>query len=166
MLGWAAAAMMLGAVSSVWAILHIYYRDGAAAKWGPWYHSEWIPVVPYGELATVLKAPTDASPAMLVASAIGTLATFGLMAAHTFVPWWPLHPVGYAVSNAWAFDHIWFSILIAWCVKSLVTRYGGAQAIRRLSGFAFGLILGDFTMGSLWSLYGMWKGIGTYTVWV
>lgn len=165
LVAWGAVAMLVGGLSSCWAILHLYYRDGAAAKWGPFYHAEWIAVVPYNELATVIRGPTRGSPAMIGASIVGVAVTLAAMAAHTYIPWWPLHPVGYAVSNAWAFDNMWFSILVAWCAKATVERYGGSGAVRTLSAFAFGLILGDYTSGSLWQLYGTAKGIRTYGIW-
>jgi hypothetical protein len=165
LLGWSVAAMMLGGLSSVASVLAVYYRDGAAGKWGPFYHSVWIAQVPYGELATVLHDPTKAHPAMIVASLVGAIVAFGAMAAHTFVPWWPLHPVGYAVSNAWAMDNMWFSILVAWCAKAIAERYAGGGTIRRLAFFAYGLVLGDFVGGSLWSLYGTHKGIVAYAIW-
>ncbi len=165
LLGWSVAAMLLGALSSIASILWLSYRDGAAGKWGPNYHAVWIALVPYGELATVLHDPTRAHSGMAIASLVGAVVAFGAMAAHTFVPWWPLHPVGYAVSNAWAMDNMWFSILVAWCIKAVAERYAGGGTVRRVAFLAYGLVLGDFVAGSLWSLYGIRKGIVPYSIW-
>jgi len=159
-------AAVVGALSSCWAILHIYYRDGAAAKWGPGYAAEWIAINPYTELAHFLREPTGPDKAMIWASVTGFCATFALMGAHTRIGWWPLHPVGYAVANAWAMDHMWFSIFVAWVLKSITARYGGAPSVRRLTALAFGLVMGDYLAGGTWSLYGTARGIRAYSIWV
>jgi hypothetical protein len=158
-------ALVVGGLSSCWAILHLYYRDGAAAKWGPWYPCEWIAYHPYNEVTTLLLRPTGPSTPMILASTVGFVVTFVLMQVQTRFVWWPLHPVGYAVANAWAMDNMWFSVFVAWAVKALVTRYAGAPGIRRLTYIAFGLVLGDFLMGGAWSLYGTARGIRTYAIW-
>jgi len=63
-------------------------------------------------------------------------------------------------------EHMWFSLFVAWVVKSLLTRYGGHTALKRAVPLAMGLVMGDFLMGSLWSLYGTWKGFRAYSIWV
>jgi hypothetical protein len=159
-------AMVLGSVSACWAMLHVYYRDGGGAKWGPFYHGHWIASAPLQELVGKIQSPTSANPTVVLAVLAGCVLTFGGMLANSQLAWWPLHPIGYAVANAWAMDHMWFSLFIAWCAKVLITRYGGQVAFRSATPFAMGLILGDFASGGLWSLYGTWKGLRAYSIWV
>lgn len=161
-----AAAAMLGGAVSVLTILHTFYRDGANAKWAAIAHSQWIASVPYGELASVLESPTKASAGMVFATLVGFLGTLAGMSAHTYVSWWPLHPVGYAVSNGHSMNKIWFSIFIAWCIKAAMTRYGGSRGVQQLTSLAYGLVLGDYGSGSLWSLYGTWKTVRAYSSWI
>jgi len=163
---WALAALVVGALASTWVILRDFYLDGAGAKWANFPHAEWIARVPYGELASVLSSPTRLSGGMIGASVIGSVVTVLTMAAHSYVSWWPLHPVGYAVSNGWAMDRMWYSIFTAWCVKAVVTRYAGSRGLERLRSFAFGLVLGDYTAGSLWAIYGTWKKTRFYSYWL
>ncbi len=162
---WCLVALAVGGLAACWAILHLYCRDGAAAKWGPWYACEWIAYHPYNEASTLLLRPTGPSAPMALASVVGFALTFALMQIQTRFVWWPLHPVGYAVANAWAMDNMWFSVFVAWAVKALIARYAGAPGNRRLTYLAFGLVLGDFLMGGLWSLYGVARGIRTYAIW-
>ena len=159
-------AMALGTVCACWAMLHLYYRDGGAAKWGPFYHAQWIAVAPLNELVGKLQSPSSASLSVVGAVVAGFAMTLLGMGAVSRLAWWPIHPIGYAVANAWAMDHMWFSLFVAWTIKSVVTRYGGQVAFRNAAPFAMGLVLGDFTSGSLWSLYGTFMGLRAYSIWV
>ena len=44
-------------------------------------------------------------------------------------------------------------------------RYGGNRAFLRAVPYAFGLILGDFAMGSFWNIYGIIKDVKVYSFW-
>jgi len=58
--------------------------------------------------------------------------------------WWPLHPLGYALSGSWSTIQLWFPCLLAWMFKSLVLRYGGMGAYTKSRPFFLGLVLGEF----------------------
>ena len=40
--------------------------------------------------------------------------------------WWPLHPAGYARAISYAMEYFWLHVFIAWLIKFLLVRYGGA----------------------------------------
>ena len=80
--------------------------------------------------------------------------------------WWPLHPAGYAVSNSWGVAVTWFPILLSFTAKFIILRYGGLKAHRRAMPFFAGLILGEFVIGSIWSIIGTAARIRTYAFWV
>ena len=46
----------------------------------------------------------------------------------------------------------WLSFLIGWAVKGLLLKQGGIKAHRQMTPFFLGLILGEFIMGSVWSI--------------
>jgi hypothetical protein len=46
----------------------------------------------------------------------------------------------------------WLSFLLSWMIKWFILKQGGLKAYRRAIPFFIGLILGEFTMGSLWSI--------------
>jgi len=66
-------------------------------------------------------------------------------------PWWPLHPVGFAVGMAWEVRTAGFSILIAWACKATVLAVGGSSLYRRSRSFFLGMIVG-YASGLLVSL--------------
>jgi hypothetical protein len=57
--------------------------------------------------------------------------------------WWPLHPVGYLLTNTTPGQLMWFSILIGWACKVVCLRIGGATAYRAAKPFFLGLVVGD-----------------------
>ena len=80
--------------------------------------------------------------------------------------WWPLHPAGFALGTSYAMNYFWFCVLIAWLAKTLLVRYGGMTAHRKAIPFFLGLILGDYTVGALWSLLGLLLEQQTYKIFI
>ena len=56
-------------------------------------------------------------------------------------------------------------MLIAWAIKTVVTRYGGHTSMKRLVPIALGLMLGDITGGCFWALLGMVNNKTYYMIW-
>jgi hypothetical protein len=46
----------------------------------------------------------------------------------------------------------WFPALVAWLLKSAITRYGGIKLYLKLRPFFLGLIFGEFFMAAVWSV--------------
>ena len=63
---------------------------------------------------------------------------------HCRLYWWPLHPVGMTIATLWMVRHIVFSVFIAWALKRLILRFGGAALYQRLLPFFIGLPVGFF----------------------
>jgi len=66
--------------------------------------------------------------------------------------WWPLSALAFTVSGSWTLIVFWFSILIAWILKTLIFRYGSMTAFLRARPFFLGMILGEFTAILGWSV--------------
>jgi hypothetical protein len=60
---------------------------------------------------------------------------------------------------------LWFPVLLGWAAKLVITRYGGATAYRRALPFFVGLVMGEFTTGSLWCIYGAIRNCPVYHFW-
>ena len=73
-----------------------------------------------------------------------------------------LYPAAYAVTNNWGIHNIWFCLFLAWTAKQAILRYGELKAHRKAIPLFLGLILGEFTVGSLWTIIGILFGISTY----
>jgi hypothetical protein len=80
--------------------------------------------------------------------------------------WWPFHPAGFAITTSWGMNIIWSCLFVSWLIKWVIMKYGGLKMHQRAIPFFLGLILGEFTVGSLWTLIGITFGIQTYGFWV
>jgi len=65
-----------------------------------------------------------------------------MLFAHYRYPWWPLHPIGYAVAATEGMPTMAFPIFISWLVKELLLRLGGVQAYHKARPFVIGMIAG------------------------
>ncbi len=153
-----AAAMLLH--------LHCFYAYGITAKFvGPAITA--FGGEPFWRLQSLLAAPPAPNPYPVRAMVAGTLFTFALMWLRASVTWFPLHPVGYAISTSWSMNVLWMPLFIAYLVKMGVLRMGGYRAFRQtVLPLGVGLVLGEWTVGNLWLLYGVLRGIPTYAFWV
>lgn len=157
-------AAALGIPAAFWAMLHGYYVHGAS-------RNPSAATVAFGgeawqQLAAWLNNPEPPERPALYAVVAGFLFTLLLMAMRTRFAWWVFHPVGYAVSSSWSMNLLWLPLLIAWLAKVSLMRYGGGNAYRKAVPVALGLILGEFTVGSFWCLYGLVRHVDVYPFWV
>lgn len=73
---------------------------------------------------------------------IGFVVTFILAFLRNTFMWFPLHPLGYVVATSHFARMFWFTAFVAWLVRVVVQRIGGAHTIRRgLVPFAVGMFL-------------------------
>ena len=139
-------ASTLGVLASFWSFLSISYWDGG--------HSGFAQES-FGRLERWLNyaAPPD-YPAVAF-TGIGLGLTFLLAALRMRFLWWNLHPVGYAISGSWAINPMIGSIFVGWLLKWIVLKYGGIRRHREIIPFFLGLVLGEFLVGTFWSLLGV-----------
>lgn len=79
------------------------------------------------------------------------IATF-LAIMRTLFWWWPLHPLGYALSASWTMIVFWCPVLVAWLIKQPLLKYGGMRLYRKARPFFLGMIFGEFGMAVIWTI--------------
>ena len=156
---WAAA---FGVLAAFWAHLQIYYTYGAAtAKVRPALSggsaTNWA-----RQAVSMMTSPTLQDVPGLWAAFFGTLAAVGMSLLRQQLPWWPLHPLGYALATTNSMEYMWCPFFLAWLAKRITLRYGGIRAYRAALPFFLGLILGDYVVPALWGLFGMGTGYQQY----
>ena len=156
-------AIVFGVFVTFWVYLHVLYNMGAAGKARGWIiYMGWET---YNRLQSWLTNPTAPNPSEISVIGGGFLFTISLMIMRIRFIWWPLHPAGFALTAGGKLGLIWFPAFIAWFMKLMVLRFGGAKRFRQVAPFFLGLILGDYTVGCLWSIFGIILKMPTYTVW-
>ena len=156
-LGMMAAAMGIGLVGSVWAILTLGYQYGGINLERQYF--EWFPRLPFDFASRFISNPTGPNWGGWTWTAVGAAVMTLLTLARKYLIWWPLHPIGYMVSGTWMLGSAWFSIFMGWMVKSVILRYAGPAGYRSTRGFFLGMILGQFVTGGFWLVVDAFAGM-------
>jgi hypothetical protein len=157
-------AMMLaglaGTLAGFWALLSVMYHYGAEAKAvGTLGYDD------YTRLASWLQSPKDANLSALCAVVVGLAVCLFLETMRVRFPWWPLHPLAFAVTSSWEINLVWFPLFLSWLSKALIVRYGGRSGYRSTLPFFFGLILGQFAIHGILVLTAFALGVKAYEFW-
>lgn len=159
-----ALAAIVSLLATYVANYYLTYDAGAAGKAVG--YKRWVGQEAFGQLGNWLNLGQRAGSTNLWFF-VGGLLTVGLLAyLRTAFLWWPLHPAGFALGISYAMNYFWVCVFIAWLAKLLIIRYGGMNAHKRAIPFFLGLILGDYTVGALWSLLGLLLGQSTYKIYI
>ena len=139
-------AMVLSPFAAFWGALHLGYESGAIEVWSG---------SVFNRTQNWLTNPMPVNVPSLIAMVCGLLFAFGLTLIRLRFFWWPLYPIGYAISGTWAVNFFWFSVFVSYFIKLAILRFGGIRTFRRVAPFFLGLILGEFLVGSVWGLLGI-----------
>lgn len=104
----------------------------------------------------LVDVPVGPNKWTIIYSGAGALIMGLLIFCYYRLPWWPLHPLGYLVAYSSGMKVLWFSFFIGWLCNHLCLHYGGTALFNRVRFLFVGLILGDFLMGGLYALLGLW----------
>jgi len=136
------AALVLGiAGSHPTALYSIYSRGIPALGW--WMRGAGA-ALPYG-IAHRLNHPEIVfSPGHYGNMGLGAAVVLVLSMLHVRYPWWPLHPLAWAVTfSSIVSERSGFSFLLGWLLHRLALKAGGFLAYRRCQPIVLGLIVGN-----------------------
>jgi hypothetical protein len=142
---------------SFWMAVRLGYENGGLTLGHRWYTqvgSLW----PINFMQSVSRPSQDSLFVTWGAMGVGIVVTALMVMARGRFPWFPLHPVGYLMCVTFPAYMFWFSIMLAWMCKVLVTRFGGHEAYRKTVPFFLGVALGDITMMLFWLAVDGWFG--------
>ena len=164
-------AVMLALALGVAFGLPEFYRHGALSMApnsdGLQMSASVVPLTGVNQATDRLQRVIKPSGGSAVALLLGAGITWILATLRTRYLWWPLHPLGYALTGTLQLGYankMLFSVVVGWALKSLVLRFGGAKGFRLLRGVALGLILGDLLMGGILKLLDWLLGPSGYAI--
>ena len=158
-------AAVLGALAGFWALIDRGYQLGMEVRASSPSLSA-FGIEPYRRLTGWLQSPTDTLIPESLFTGFGFLMTTVLMLFRMRFVWWPFHPAGFAISTSWGMHVTWGCLFMSWLIKLIILKYGGPVRYRKVAPFFLGLILGEFTVGSVWTIIGIVAGMPTYGFWV
>lgn len=129
-----AAALAIGLLGSIYATLNLGYQYGALNLHRQ-YFSGLFALEPFRFAARFIETPTGPYWLGWLWNGVGAAVMAGLLWARHHLLWWPLHPIGYVASGTWILGNIWFSIFLAWLIKSIVLKYMGPGGYRSTRWF-------------------------------
>jgi len=112
----------------------------------------------YENVQRLIEAPAGPNATVIGFTLAGAAVMFALVVAYQRFYWWPIHPLGFLTMYSSAMRILWFSFFLGWLCNHLTLRYGGIVLLKRVRLLFIGLILGDFLMGGLFALIGLWTG--------
>jgi len=155
-----AAMLIAGGVAIVtafWAYLHVMYQIGyESARYSQIILSS-FGAAPWDSMSGAINSPVPPNHGRVGGYAVGMGLTLILSILRVRFPGWPLHPVGLVSTTSWGVMRLWVPILLAWCVKSSLLRYGGLRAYQKAIPFFIGLICGEFAVGMAISLLNLYN---------
>ncbi len=156
-------ALLVAIPASFWAYLHLIYQHGAVRTEG---YIIGIGIETFERmLLPWLQQPHATDSTGLSFTAFASLFTLGLMFLRRQFIWFPFHPTGYALGLSAGMVWVWSAICVGWIIKAVLLKFGGLRLYRQAAPFFVGVILGDFLIGTFWSLVGAIFGIPVYRIW-
>ncbi len=135
-----AAAAVVSFVTAILYTLWMSYKHGAS-NFNSFEFSRgqnWI----FGVVVNKLRNPEPTDWLRIMWLGIGAAVMAVFTALHYRVPWWPVHPVGLALAGTHPTRMAAFSVFIAWMIKLVVVKLGGASLYRRSRWFFVGMMVG------------------------
>jgi len=157
---WAIAlAIIISLFTSIITVLHLSYAYGGINLNGWFFGPTGGPVYPFNFISGHLNDPQGPNVIGWISTLSGGTIMGLLMMARQHFLWWPLHPLGFAVSTISMTNYISFSVFLAWLIKSIMLRYGGPALFQRGRPFFLGLILGQFAVAGMWLIIDYFTGM-------
>ena len=150
------AVIAVGLGTAIWMNVSMGYQSGGLTMHG-WLAKDGPQVAPRN-VSAMAGGVRDVNPAYAVWIGVGIATVFALTWCRSRFAWFPIHPLGYAVAISLPMHVFWLSAFIGWATKTLVTRFAGMDAARKLNAFFLGLIFGDVAMMLFWLAIDGWQG--------
>ena len=149
------AGVAVSMAAALWITARFCYEEGGL-NLNPFYF-QGAAKYPWNFLAKIVPTMPGPSGPGWAYTGVGA----GIMGVLMWLPrrflWWPFHPLGFPISSV--FGSMWFSVLVAMLLKSLVLKYGGVQFYRRTQPFFLGIILGQIVVAGVWIFIDMLTGM-------
>jgi len=168
MSGLLVVGLLAGLVTVIW----LQYDRGVGLS--DWWATQWVPKMTFDcvdvhvqqmKADGVLERAVSMTPGERVAAVtpktsflVYTSIGLGLFGACMFLRLrfsrWPFHPVLFLVWFTWNAGVFSWSFLLGWIIKSIVLKFGGAEAYQKAKPLMMGIIAGEMAAGLLFMVVG------------
>lgn len=144
-------AFLVGMLGGYVVTLHSYYGVGANVLHGGTSSGGYnvrSAMSVWSGASAALKSPGAPNLPQIGGVIAGGLVTLAFVASRRAWLRFPFHPLGYAMALNYGYA-LWGPFLLAWALKLIIDRLGGAEWYRKLMPFFLGLTIGDLVAGGL-----------------
>ena len=157
-------AIVIGVAGSSWVILQLAYKHGGI-NLNSWFFKG-NAVAAFSNAQRNMEPMGVYKPGLLFMGIGGLVMGLFMWLRQRFL-WWPVHPIGFIVGGNSMMDYVWFNVFLAWLIKTVILKYGGAGLYRRSQVFFFGLIAGQAFVNGMWLIIDYFTGkIGNALFWI
>ena len=133
-------AFVVGCAASIVYTLYLGYTHGA-------HNFNDFPFTRYSQagfssMLVQINNPSPPDAQRLALFGVGVVAMGALTFLKYRFAWWPLHPIGFAMDAGTYVRYTVFSVFIAWAIKFVILRVGGATLYRQYRPFFLGILVG------------------------
>ena len=147
----AIAATVFAFVISYFTIIRTGYEYGALNSQKVWFFSNgptWVGRVIAGQIQHPVESEGIIPRWIFTGLGAGFMSLLIFM-RYRFL-WWPVHYLGFPISDSWMTGQVWFSIFLGWLLKLSILKGGGLKRYSNMKPFFLGLILGAITCAGMW----------------
>jgi flagellar biosynthesis chaperone FliJ len=138
-----ALGILVACVVAIGTAVMMCYASGADAMHN-WFYNQ-FPRDLFDRIANISRVPPTATPEGRFYLGFGAILMAALLYFRQSLFWLP-HPIGLIMLVNPLMNAYWFSILIGWLAKSLVTKYGNKDTYTKVRGAFIGLIVGELVV--------------------
>jgi len=146
-------ALVVTVFASFFILLDFYYKEGGDSGKFNW-TSQMYGDYAYSQMRSWITQPSSPDAGKIGGMAFGVVFGFFLMAMRRRFAFWPFHILGYSMAGTWAIPEFWSVAFISFIIKSSILRFRGLRGYRKAVPFFMGLIVGEISVGSFWSILG------------
>ena len=96
----------------------------------------------FPDTVSKIKEPFDVDWNRIMFFGIGAAVMVVLTFLRYRFPWWPIHPVGFAIMGTDLVRNFALTLFLAWSCKTVILRVGGNSLFRQAQPFFLGLLVG------------------------
>ncbi|HYF50637.1 MAG TPA: DUF6785 family protein [Planctomycetota bacterium] len=152
------AAILVAMVVAVGLSLMMCYSNGANGM-NSWFYSG-FPSGMFDHMKNMNQNPPGASTTTTIWILVGA-STMGLLLYFRQSMFWLPHPIGLVMLVNPIMRRYWFSILLGWLAKYLVTKYGNRDTYAQTRALFIGLIVGELIIVTLSLFFGYFFSMKT-----
>ncbi|MBM3264027.1 MAG: hypothetical protein FJY97_11465 [candidate division Zixibacteria bacterium] len=135
--------LAIGAIASVvFTVSQGYVVQGGASQFTQVFDAFELLLSSYNRLASWINNDRAFSDVEFMELGWGGIAGWLLLLAHYRFAWWPLHPIGFGVAQAFGTTFVIFSVFLSWLIKGLLLKIGGVALYSRGQPFFLGMLVG------------------------